>query len=320
MPARRAKTAAAATTLGNEQVAERLTEIAALLEQQAANPFRVRAYRAAADTLRNLKTAISELLKSEGLPALTRLPGIGESLARTIEQLSTTGSVGLLERLRGGDDGERILATVGGIGPKLAKRIHEQLAIETLEDFEIAAYDGRLEALPGMGVKRIRAIRESLAGRFRRGPQVPESAPKAISQNQPNVEELLGVDEEYRTRAKSGRLPRIAPRRFNPTHEAWLPVLHTARGPRHYTALFSNTARAHELGTVHDWVVIYRDDHDGHGRWTVITARLGRLKGKRIVRGRENECVEYYGQTGRSMRIAKDGTGGPPRKLAAKKQ
>jgi putative hydrolase len=171
-----------------------------------------------------------------------------------------------------------------------------------------------------MGVKRIRAIRESLAGRFRRGPQVPESAPKAISQNQPNVEELLGVDEEYRTRAKSGRLPRIAPRRFNPTHEAWLPVLHTARGSRHYTALFSNTARAHELGTVQDWVVIYRDDHDGHGRWTVITARLGRLKGKRIVRGRENECVEYYGQSGRSKRITNDGTGGPSRKVAAKKQ
>jgi DNA polymerase (family 10) len=300
-------------------VAERLTEIAALLEQQGANPFRVRAYGAAADVLRSLKTPIAELLRSEGLPALTRLPGVGESLARTIEQLSTTGSVGLLERLRGGDDGERILTTVGGIGPKLAKRIHEQLAIETLEDFEIAAYDGRLEALPGMGVKRIRAIRESLAGRFRRRPKVPESAPQAISQDQPSVEELLGVDEEYRVRAEAGRLPRIAPRRFNPTREAWLPVLHTARGPRHYTALYSNTARAHELGTVRDWVVIYRDDHGGHGRWTVITARLGNLQGKRIVRGRENECVGYYDQPQRSKPLVDDGTAPPPRKLTPKK-
>jgi putative hydrolase len=69
-------------------------------------------------------------------------------------------------------------------------------------------------------------------------------------------------------------------------------VLHTERGTRHYTALFSNTARAHELGTTHDWVVIFRDDRDGHGQWTVITTRFGPLQGQRVVRGREPECVE----------------------------
>ena len=89
-------------------------------------------------------------------------------------------------------------------------------------------------------------------------------------------------------------LPRIAPRRFNPTREAWLPVLHTERAGRHYTALYSNTARAHELGTTHDWVVIYLDDHDHHGRWTVITSAFGALRGRRIVRGREHECAAHY--------------------------
>lgn len=62
------------------------------------------------------------------------------------------------------------------------------------------------------------------------------------------------------------------------------------------TALFSNTARAHELGTTHDWVVIYRDDHEGHRRWTVITARFGSLRDRRIVRGREAECATHYTQ------------------------
>ncbi len=77
--------------------------------------------------------------------------------------------------------------------------------------------------------------------------------------------------------------------------KAWLPTLHTHRGERHYTALFSNTAHAHEMRATHDWVVIYRDDHGGHGQWTVITSTMGKLTGRRIVRGREAECREFYG-------------------------
>ena len=81
--------------------------------------------------------------------------------------------------------------------------------------------------------------------------------------------------------------------RFTPTGAAWLPVLHTVRGNNHYSALFSNTARVHELGMTKDWVVIYRDDHDGAGQWTIVTARYGDWKDKRIVRGREAECATY---------------------------
>jgi putative hydrolase len=110
----------------------------------------------------------------------------------------------------------------------------------------------------------------------------------------PPVAELLDIDAEYRRLAAKDRLPRIAPKRFNPTGEAWLPIQHTHRGDRHYTVLFSNTAKAHELGTTKDWVVIYRDDAKGDGQWTVITAGLGKLRGGRIVRGREAECEVYY--------------------------
>jgi hypothetical protein len=108
------------------------------------------------------------------------------------------------------------------------------------------------------------------------------------------VAELLGVDAEYRTRAAQGELRRIAPRRLNPTGEAWLPVLHTARGGRHYTALFSNTPRAHEMGRTRDWVVLYYDDGTGERQATVITAQWGPLLGRRIVRGRELDCAAYH--------------------------
>jgi hypothetical protein len=108
------------------------------------------------------------------------------------------------------------------------------------------------------------------------------------------VAALLDVDREYRSKAEQGLLPKIAPRRFNPTHDRWLPVLHTSREGRRFTALFSNTARAHGLGRTHDWVVIYCDD-DGAGRqYTVLTERTGLLKGKRVVRGREPGCAAHY--------------------------
>jgi DNA polymerase (family 10) len=280
-----------ALPLNNRQVADRLDVVARLLEAQDANPFRVRAYQAAAQWLRKLERPAHEILKEQGLPGLMNFPGIGLSLARTIERLAMTGRLSLLDRLRGEDKPDRLFMTVPGIGPEMAHRIHE-LGIETLEDMEVAAYDGRLAHLEGMGQKRIRAIRESLAGRFRRRPQIPEHAFR-IPKEQPPVGELLDVDLEYRTRAEKGKLPRIAPRRFNPTGEAWLPVLHTERGSRHYTALYSNTARAHEFGTTRDWVIIYRDDPGGDGQWTVLTARLGPLRGQRIVRGREAECAKW---------------------------
>ncbi|NIP85557.1 MAG: DNA polymerase III, partial [Planctomycetales bacterium] len=272
--------------LDNGQVASRLEEIADLLEAQDANPFRVRAYRQAAGIVRGLDRPVGRLVEEEGIAGLVRLPGIGRSLAQAIEHLVHTGRVALLERLRGEDVAERVFATVPNIGPELARRIHEQLGVESLAELEVAANDGRLATVPGMGTKRLRAVRETLAGRFRRRPP-PGSHPPEVAADAPAVAELLDIDRQYRHLVQLDRLPRIAPRRFNPTGQAWLPIMHTQRGGRHYTALFSNTARAHELGTTHDWVVIYRDDHDGHGQWTAITSQYGTLSGRRIIRGRE---------------------------------
>jgi DNA-binding MarR family transcriptional regulator len=162
---------------------------------------------------------VSEILDMEGLPGLERLSGVGRSLSRAIEHLVRTGRLPLLERLRGGHTGEAVLVTVAGIGRELARRIHEQLGIETLAALEMAAYDGSLAEVPGMGRKRLRSIRESLAGRFRRRPDVP-SAPAHRATDLPPVAELLDVDAEYRHLAAQDRLPRIAPRRFNPTGQA----------------------------------------------------------------------------------------------------
>jgi hypothetical protein len=109
--------------------------------------------------------------------------------------------------------GRDLFATVPGIGRELARRIRDRLGIETLQELEVAAWDGRLRGVPGLGRGRVLAVRESLAGRFRRPP--PRVAPRR-PEDEPPVAELLDVDLEYRTKAARGELVRIAPQRFNP--------------------------------------------------------------------------------------------------------
>jgi Helix-hairpin-helix domain len=78
------------------------------------------------------------------------------------------------------------------------------------------------------------------------------------------------------------------------------------------TALFSNTARAHALGRTHDWVVLYADGALGDRQWTVVTDLSGDLRGQRVVRGRERECLEHYraGSGSRPERLALTAPGG----------
>lgn len=274
----------------NDEIAGKLDEAAALLANQGANPFRVRAYHRAAETLRRLREPVSAILAAEGLEGLERLPGIGDRFARAIRDVVRLGHFPMLERLRGEADPIRLFESIPGIGPRLAARLHDEMGLGTLEDLEAAAHDGRLEEIAGFGQKRLTGIRDVLAHRLSR-----VRPPSTASQEVPPVEELLDLDREYREAAAAGRLPKIAPRRFNPEGREWLPILHATRGDRHYTVLFSNTARAHSLGKTGDWVVIYGDHGTTDRQWTVVTGAGGPLQGRRIVRGREQECARYYG-------------------------
>jgi hypothetical protein len=239
--------------------------------------------------LRLITHPVEDIYQAEGVAGLDSLPGIGRRLAYAIRDLILTGRLPILERLRGEGDPVRSLTTVPGIGPVTAARLHD-LGVGSLYDLETAAHDGSLARVAGMGKKRVAGVIDSLSTRLAR--LRPRPAP--LFSLEPSVAELLDVDRQYRESAKTGTLQRIAPRRFNPDGKAWLPVLHTARGLRHYTALFSNTARAHQMGTTGDWVVLYADGGAGERQWTVITSGRGILSGKRIVQGREPECAEYY--------------------------
>ncbi|RKG99114.1 DNA-binding protein [Corallococcus sp. CA053C] len=285
----------------NIDIADALERVADLLDTQDAMPYRVAAYRKAAATLAQQPDSVAELLASKGEPGLRELPGVGKSIAAAVAEFVRTGRMELLERLEGEVSPEGLLASVPGIGPELAKRIHEELGITTLEALELAAHDGRLERVEGFGPRRAEQVREVLAARLGRNRRErervrthgPEDGPR------PPVALLLRVDEDYRRRAEAGELRRIAPKRFNPSGEAWLPVLREQVEGWNMRALFSNTALAHQQKTTHDWVVLYFDQDDIEGQCTVVTAHGGPLDGRRVVRGREAECLaHYFGQRG----------------------
>ena len=229
-----------------------------------------------------------------GLPGLEELPNIGRGIASALLEMTRTGRWIQLERLRGSADPVQLLTVVPGLGHRLAERIHEELHVDTLEGLELAAHDGRLETVPGVGPRRAAAIRASLQSMLARSrPRFTSDALRGTPG--PSVVTLLAVDREYRHGAEAGTLPTIAPRRFNPSGAAWLPVLHTVRDGWHFTALFSNTAQAHQLNRTRDWVVIYfYDDEHVEGQHTVVTETHGPLTGRRVVRGRETECREQY--------------------------
>ncbi len=134
----------------NEDIARAFDEIADLLEIEEANPFRVRAYRNAARSLRGMEQEVADLV-DEGAD-LTKLPGIGKDLAAKIKEMIETGKIGALERLH-----EEVPASVEdllhipGLGPKRVKTLYHSLGIETTTQLAQAVKAGRVRGLPGFG-------------------------------------------------------------------------------------------------------------------------------------------------------------------------
>lgn len=146
----------------NRRIAERLEDAARLLEAQGASPYRVRAFRMAARGVAAHPRAVRQVFAQSGAKGLDGIPGVGLGIAAAIAEMLATGRWSLLDRLRAGSDPVAVFQAVPGMGPSLARRIRDGLRIETLEELHVAAHDGRLEALAGVGARRVRAWRAVL--------------------------------------------------------------------------------------------------------------------------------------------------------------
>ena len=286
--------------ISNDAIAELLEGVASHLEAQHANIYRIDAYRAGAQVVREYEGGIQQLALESGRPALDALPHIGKSLSAAIDEIAHTGHSRMLDRLEGRMSPVELFQTVPGIGEELAERIHRELHIDTLEALELAAHDGRLDDLAGFGERRIQAVQNNLAVMLSRSARhearhLPQAAKATPGRREgPGIDLLLDVDREYREKARADALRKIAPARNNPERRAWLPILHTEREGWEFTAMFSNTDRAHELGRTGDWVILYYDRDGFEDQCTIVTEFRGALAGQRVVRGREQACAEYY--------------------------
>lgn len=286
---------ARATLAENGWIAGNLRSFADLLAAQGEDGFRIRAFRNAADRIDAMDRPLREIHDAGGREGLIALPAIGEGIASAIAEMLTLGQWYQLDRLKGEVVPERLFRSLPGVGPILADRFASLLDAQTLEELETALRDPEM-TVPGLGGRRRLAI---LAGLHQRLGPIRTARRSGKAAVLPPVSLLLEADAVYRRKAQAGELRLIAPRRLNPEGVAWLPVLHLRRGDWHLTLLYSNSALAHDLGRIGDWVVIYFHHGLGpEGQATIVTETRGALAGRRVVRGREEDCAEHYADPG----------------------
>ncbi|MDI6728851.1 MAG: DNA polymerase/3'-5' exonuclease PolX [Thermodesulfovibrionales bacterium] len=134
----------------NQEIARIFNEIADLLEIKGENPFRIRAYRRAAQNIEGLPKSVEEIPKEE----LLKVPGIGQDLAGKIEEYIKTGKMQAHEELKHEiPEGLLTLLSVPGLGPKTSKLLYEKLKIKGIDDLERLASEHKLVGLPGIKEK-----------------------------------------------------------------------------------------------------------------------------------------------------------------------
>jgi DNA polymerase (family X) len=179
----------------NNDVAAAFEEISDLLEVQGGNAFRVRAYRSAARTLRDLPRETGELLQS-GEP-LEGLPGIGKDLAGKIADIVATGTCAQLETLRKAvPPGVVELLRLPGLGPRRVQALHQSLGITSLEQLREAAQQGRVRGVRGFSAAGEQRILETTMARLQRERRMPLAlAVPAAQELLHDLREVPGVEQ-----------------------------------------------------------------------------------------------------------------------------
>ena len=147
--------------LSNRAIAERFQRLADLLEIEGENPFRVRAYRNAADTIAGLGVRLDEQVASGA--DLTRYHGIGREIADKIRTLVETGALPALEQVARRVPLELTdLMRIEGLGPRGVKALYDHFHLQSLDQLEQVAAEGRVRELPGFGAKKEAALLEGI--------------------------------------------------------------------------------------------------------------------------------------------------------------
>lgn len=148
----------------NAQIAAAFEKIGDILSLKGENPFRIRAYQRAAQTILAMSEDLETIYRSGGKDALHDIPGIGEDLAGKIEEMTTTGDLAYLRTLEKEVPAGLIRITgIQGMGPKKTKFVWEKFQVESVEDLEKLARAGKLTDQPGWGPKSVENVLEGIA-------------------------------------------------------------------------------------------------------------------------------------------------------------
>jgi DNA polymerase (family X) len=150
--------------LDNPAIARVLGEIADLLEIKSDNPFKIRAYRNGSDIAGNHPHELATL----DVAALREIPGIGKDLAARIREIAETGDCDYHRELAAEFPPSILeLMRLQGVGPKTVAMLYRELGVQTLDDLERAALDGRIRVIRGMGTKKEALILKAIEERKR---------------------------------------------------------------------------------------------------------------------------------------------------------
>ncbi|HSM03612.1 MAG TPA: DNA polymerase/3'-5' exonuclease PolX [Longimicrobiales bacterium] len=145
----------------NLDVARTLAEVADLLEIQGANPFRVRAYRGAVRTVQGLTRPLTRMVE-EG-EDLTALQGVGKQVDAHIRELLQTGQLTVLDEITETVPRTLVeLTRLDGVGPKKAKKLWEELGVESVAMLEAEIGKGTVAGLAGFGEKSVSKIARAI--------------------------------------------------------------------------------------------------------------------------------------------------------------
>jgi len=135
----------------NQEIAGILNQISQILEIRGENPFKIRAYTKASQTIENLTYELSSL---EDKDKIAKLPGIGAGIAKKLTELLETGKLAYYEDLRKSEYAPLTeFLRIPGMGPKHAKLVYDKLGINSAEELKKAAEAGKLRVLYGLGEK-----------------------------------------------------------------------------------------------------------------------------------------------------------------------
>ena len=147
----------------NQEIARRFSRLAALMELRGDDPFRLRSYRNAAETIEVWPTPLKEIAESEGAAGLQAIPGIGKAIAGKVIELLDGGTFAAWERLTAETPATLLdLLELPGIGPKTAMTLYQQFKISSLDDLRLFVAGGGLAQVDGIGAKTAEKIKESL--------------------------------------------------------------------------------------------------------------------------------------------------------------